>query len=813
MSCMSLKTFDSLKLSLTTERFPLVVTATGTSMDPLGFTQCTFFINGRSFTQKFIVCTNQTRPVILGKDFAARNCIGVIWTKQGSRRMVDDCNMTIMEVFEQTKDVPLSLANPIRIPPRSVVVALVECNRPLHAHMDIKGDEGFLREYPNIHVSRTYVNELPKLSNCMPFSFTNLSMHSQYLGKDKVVGFAESTTDKVEVHELADYDEIKEMMRGPRNHVSRKTQAKYKLPAVPIDNAFLTSPADIPGPRKVDLQDADVKPTTRSDFDELCERYPTVFSKGNEDIGRTQLITMDIDTGDSPPVSSRPYTLALKHHQWVQDEIETLERAGVITKSMSPWASPIVVVPKKSQHGEPPKKRLCIDFRKINNLQQAVITEGKSKGCLSLVPLPKIDEMYAKLKGAKFFSTIDLRSGYYHIALGKDSRAKMAFVTPFGKYEFLQVPFGLAQAPAYFQHLMNQVLDNCSFAMTYLDDIIIFSESEEQHLAHIEEIFKRLEAADLKMKRSKCDFFKKHIHYLGHLISADGIRPLKDKLDSIRDMPTPCNSKEVKQFLGLIGYYRKFVPCFAAISRPLSKLTCKDKIFEWTTECESAFITLKEKLCAQPILQYADTTKGYTLYTDASKYGWAGVLTQPHTTVIDGKTITTDHPVAYVSGLFRGSQINWAALMKEAYAIYMSVKKSSFYLTDAEVLLKSDHLPLKKFLQKNTLNNKVNNWAMELEAFNIKFQHVSGKTNILADTLSRLVDIDPDARLDPENAGWEFGYYVFETLPKLSSEEIAFVCEVLSGTNIILPDPDLQEPFTQILTSPLTTDQLQALQT
>ena len=249
-----------------------------------------------------------------------------------------------------------------------------------------------------------------------------------------------------------------------------------------------------------------------------------------------QLVTMDIDTGDSPPVSSRPYTLAPKHHRWVQEEIETLKSAGVITKSMSPWASPIVVVPKKSQPGEPPKKRLCIDFRKINDLQQKVITEGKSKGCLSLIPLPKIDEMYAKLKGAKFFSTIDLRSGYYHIALGKDSRAKTAFVMPFGKYEFLQVPFGL----------------------------------EEEHLAHIEEIFRRLEAADLKMKRSKCDFFKKHIHYLEHLISADGIQPLKDKLDMIRDMPAPHSSKEVKQFLGLTGYYRKFVPHFADLSRPLA---------------------------------------------------------------------------------------------------------------------------------------------------------------------------------------------------------------------------------------------------
>ena len=355
---MSLKTFESLHLTLTKDRFPTVVTATGTSMDPLGFTQCTFSINGRSFTQKFIVCTNQTRPVILGKDFAARNYTGIIWTKQGSRKMIDDNNMVIMEVHEQTKDVPLSLANSIRIPPNSVVVAAVECNCPLQPHMDIRGDTGFLRDYPNIHVARTYINTPDDSAtlNCIPFSFTNLSMHSQYLGKDKVVGFAQPTTEEVEVHELADYDEIKEMMRGPRNHVPRKKQAQYKLPAIPLDNAFLTSPADVPGPRKVDLQDADIKPTTRSAFDELCERYPKVFSQGNEDIGRTQLITMDIDTGDSPPVSSRPYTLALKHHQWVQEEIETLERAGVITKNMSPWASPIVVVPKKSQPGEPPRR-------------------------------------------------------------------------------------------------------------------------------------------------------------------------------------------------------------------------------------------------------------------------------------------------------------------------------------------------------------------------------------------------------------------------------------------------------------------------
>ena len=203
---------------------------------------------------------------------------------------------------------------------------------------------------------------------------------------------------------------------------------------------------------------------------------------------------------------------------------------------MSPWASPIVIVPKKSAPREPPKRRLCVDFRKVKELQQQVITEKKSKGQISIHPLPKINEMYAKLKGAQVFSTIYLRSGYHHIALGKDSRAKTAFVTPFGKYEFLMVPFSLAQVPAYFQLLMNKVLEGLSYAMTYLDNIVIFSKIEEDHLRHLEEVFHQLRQAGLKMKCSKCDFFKSEIHYLGHLISAHGISPLPDKLDTIKNM-------------------------------------------------------------------------------------------------------------------------------------------------------------------------------------------------------------------------------------------------------------------------------------
>ena len=316
----------------------------------------------------------------------------------------------------------------------------------------------------------------------MPLTIFNLStVDHLYIGKDTVIAFAEEPILDTYNIELASEDKIKEHLAKPCNWVPQRHET---LPEIPHDTAFICSPADVPGPRKVQLQDKTITTDIRQKFKQLCEEYGEAFSKNNEDIGRTKLVKMDIDSGDSPPVSSRPYTLPLKHYEWVQREIESLERAGVITKSMSKWASPIVVVPKKSAPREPPKRRLCVDFRKVNELQQEVITAGKTKGQISIHPLHKIDEMYVKLKGAKVFSTIDLRSGYHHIALGKSSRSKTALITPFGKYEFLMVPFGLAQAPVYFQLLMNKVLKGLEFAMTYLDDIIIFSQNELQHMEH-----------------------------------------------------------------------------------------------------------------------------------------------------------------------------------------------------------------------------------------------------------------------------------------------------------------------------------------
>ena len=237
-------------------------------------------------------------------------------------------------------------------------------------------------------------------------------------------------------------------------------------------------------------------------------------------------------------------------------------------------------------------------------------------------------------------------------------------------------------------------------------------------------------------------------------------------------MPAPKNPKEVKQFLGLVGYYRKFVPRFVDISRVLTHLTKKDVGLKWTPECENCFQILKEFLQQAPILRYPDPQASYTLYTDASKYTYMGILTQHNN--------STDHPITYVSGLFCGSQLNWATLTKEIYAIYMSVKKLSFYIDTDKITVKSNHLPLKKFLAKNTLNSKVNNWAVELESQNITFEYIPGIWNTLADTLSRLIDMDENIKLQPEEEDKEFGYFPFEELPPVTTKVVEEVikCEI-----------------------------------
>ena len=661
-SCINYNTFRKLNVQLTQREVPKVIGADGSDLGSMGTVQLTLGIGSSKVTQNFIVCRELRRNIILGVDFAKRNCAGIQWTTNRTR-VLSLNGIKAVEVEEDELGIPVTASYHVKIPPRHNAVFEVNIHAETQGTQVIMGNKHLLEKHPNMYQHEIAMMTEENSRGFHLLAITNLDhVKTLHLAKGEVVGFARpessevtyiATTNELNVEEVIDVkprnwipqrkwsahseripepqamnsefrehsrksrpcpdrretgevtparkhmtSTFQESTRESREHFQNSrwqgaaegTNGRYSTNYEPknceveehsqdslkqewcelnevIESDFLISPGDIYPNRKVELEDADIKEATRVSFEALCEQQHEAFSKNNKDIGRTQLIEMEIDTGDSLPVAQSPYTLPLKHYDWVRQEIETLEKSGVIERSLSRWASPVIVVPKKSAPDEPPRRRLCVDYRKVNALQPEVKRTDKGTGCLSLYPLPKIDEMFSKLGGATIFSTIDLRSGYYHIGLTRESRAKSAFVVPMGKWQFKRTPFGLSQAPAYFQLLIDKVLMGCSgFTMGYLDDIIIFSKTEEEHLQHLEEIFIRLRKFGLKMKREKCSFFKKHIQYLGHLVSENGFEPLPEKLESIRKMPAPRTAKEVKQFLGLIGYYRKFIPCFTDIS-------------------------------------------------------------------------------------------------------------------------------------------------------------------------------------------------------------------------------------------------------
>ena len=307
--------------------------------------------------------------------------------------------------------------------------------------------------------------------------------------------------------------------------------------------------------------------------------------------------------------------------------------------------------------------------------------------------MPKVEDIFSKLNGATYFTTLDLHMGYHHIPLDKSSIPKTAFNLPFGKYEYIKVPLGLAQTPSYFQELMMGILKDFPFAIAYLDDIIIFSKTPQEHLSHICLVFEKLKATNLSMKKSKCNFFSKEIQYLGHILSATGIQPLPSKTHAIQHMNPPTTPKQVRAFLALVGYYRKFIKGFAKIAKPLMLLTRQQVKFEWTPDHQAAFIHLKNAIVQAPILHYPNPNITYIVYTDASDDVCGAQLSQ-----------------------------EW-----------------NYYLQGANIIVKNDHKPLAHFLNGKNANNKVNRWSLELATYNITFEWISVAKNKAADCLSRLI--------------------------------------------------------------------------
>ena len=345
--------------------------------------------------------------------------------------------------------------------------------------------------------------------------------------------------------------------------------------------------------------------------------------------------------------------------------------------------------------------------------------------------MPKVEAIFFKLNGATYFTTLDLHTGYHHIPLDKSSIPTTAFNSPFGKYEYGKVPFGLIQSPAYFQELMTGILKDFPFATAYLDDIITFSKTPQEHLSHICMVFEKLKTVNLSMKKSKCSFFSKEIQYLGHILSATGIWPLPSKTHAIQHINPPTTPMQVRAFLGLVGYYRKFIKGFAKIAKPLTLLTRQQVKFDWTPEHQEAFIHLKEAIVQAPILHHSNPNKTYIIYTDGSDDACRAQLSQEHD--------ETEFPVAFLSHTFTKTQHKWSTTEQEAFGVYYAITKWNYYLQGANIIVWNDHKLLAQFLNGKNANNKVNRWSLELATYTITFEWISGAKNKAADCLSRLV--------------------------------------------------------------------------
>ena len=528
------------------------------------------------------------------------------------------------------------------------------------------------------------------------------------------------------VQEIRTDYEITEVKTNKLKLSRRSTEQERYRPPVPI--------SDFPGTEE-----------ERRRLEELLVRFSDVFHQEGEPLGMTPTITHRITMEDPSPIT-QPYR-RVPPYLWeeLKNHIQDLLQKGIITESTAEFASPIVIVRKKSGGIQ-----MCVDFRKIN---QKVKRDS--------YPLPRIQESLESLNGAKYFSTLDLTAAYNQVGMEPKDQAKTAFTTPLGLFEYRRMPFGLSNSPATFSRLMGRVFreDIFRILLVYLDDVLVFSKTIDEHLQRLEVALSRLRHHQLKLEPKKCVLFRPEVNFLGHVITPEGIKTDPDKIRAVREWKRPETLKELRQFMGLAAYYRRFVHQFAKMAAPLYSIIrnmSKDKRMKrignmWTDKEESSFQALKDALTSCPILGYPDLSLPFIVETDASKEGLGAVLSQRQ----EGKMKV----IAYASRGLRPAEKKIVSSMKlETLALkWAIVDKWRDYLLGSSFVVKTDNNPLTHLMKKSKLSAIEQQWVSALAGFHFTIEYRPGKTNSHADALSRQTSRpwDEDSVLEEESVSCE----------------------------------------------------------
>lgn len=539
------------------------------------------------------------------------------------------------------------------------------------------------------------------------------------------------------------------VVEGEVCHVRRIARDLSPLP--PIDRSDI-------------IVDKDTSDEVVDKLHSLLQSYRDCFAFDLSEIGCAKDVEMTVELSDDRPVVYRPYRLSHSEREQLRAIIDDLINNDIIQESNSDYASPVLMVRKKS--GE---HRLCVDYRALNNKTR--------KDCF---PIPLIEDQLSNLSGNRFFTTLDLASGYYQVPMAKESRRLTGFVTPDGHYEFKRMPFGLANAPGVFQRLINRMLGSKRFesALAYLDDILVPSVDLEQGIQRLEEVLKLIREFGLTLKLSKCRFFNTSIDYLGYEISVDGVRPNESKILAVRDFPTPKSVHEVRQFLGLAGYFRKFVRGFGEVARPLTNLLKKNVPFKWTEPELQAFASLKKKLVERPILSLYDPKLDTELHTDASALGVGGILLQWQ------QSPRVLKPVAYFSRQTAPEERHLHSYELETLAIVCSLKKFRVYLLGVKFKVVTDCHAIRTTLTKRDLVPRIARWWLQISEFTFDIEYRPGAQMAHVDALSRNTSLQGSTNDDsPTYTVYNISKDQWLLTLQISDPDIARIVKVLKPEN------------------------------
>ena len=483
------------------------------------------------------------------------------------------------------------------------------------------------------------------------------------------------------------------------------------------------------------LVEEDIKcddPAQTSNILSLLNKYRDVCWLPGEPLGKYQGDQLEIITTNDEIINKAPYRIPYALQAPLDKEIKSLEAEGIITRSKSAYNAPLIIVKKPDGSIRP-----CIDYRELNKVIRPVN-----------YPLPRITDLLNELGDAVYVSSLDLASAYHQCELKPTDREKTAFTVRNCKFEFVRVPFGLKTAPGYFARVINDVLYEVlgPNVLAYMDDILVFTRTPEEHLQRLEDVLKRLSEAQIKLKTQKCLFLCEQVPFLGYLVTKDGLKMNPERAQAIKAMPYPENKRTLQAFLGAINYYRLFIANFATLSEPLYKLLRKNVKFEWSKEQSEAVDLLKNRLINAPIMKFPDFTQPFVIHTDASNTGIGAVLSQEKNGVL--------HPISYVSRTLTEAQRNYSVTKKEALSLVFALEQFRHIILHFKVNVYTDHKPLLGVISKPTKDDCLHRWSLLIQEYDVQLHYIEGRDNLIADVLSRLPDkqqcTDASSKFDDE---------------------------------------------------------------